>query len=71
MLTPHQMEESREVNSAFPDALKEPILRRIQFSTVLRVDNLGTYTSVNAFDEVLRLTCALLVDEVYEVATEL
>jgi hypothetical protein len=37
------MEESREVNSAFPDALKEPILRRIQFSTVSRVDNLGKF----------------------------
>ncbi|KAF4240517.1 hypothetical protein CNMCM8980_001166 [Aspergillus fumigatiaffinis] len=35
-----EMEESREVNSAFPDALKEPVLRRIQFSTVSRVDNL-------------------------------
>lgn len=35
------MEESREVNNAFPDALKGPILRRIQFSTVSRVDSLG------------------------------
>ncbi|PKX99937.1 chromatin remodeling complex WSTF-ISWI, large subunit [Aspergillus campestris IBT 28561] len=35
-----EMEESREVNNIFPDALKEPILRRIQFSTVSRVDNL-------------------------------
>ena len=35
------MEESREVNNMFPDALREPILRRIQFSTVSRVDNLG------------------------------
>ncbi|THC99992.1 hypothetical protein EYZ11_000571 [Aspergillus tanneri] len=35
-----ETEESREVNSAFQDALKEPILRRIQFSTVSRVDNL-------------------------------
>lgn len=35
------MDEAREVNSAFPEALKEPILRRIQFSTVSRVDNLG------------------------------
>lgn len=34
-------EESREVNNSFPEALKEPILRRIQFSTVSRVDNLG------------------------------
>ncbi|EED12856.1 DDT domain protein [Talaromyces stipitatus ATCC 10500] len=32
--------ESRELNSAFPDALKEPILRRVQFSTVSRVDHL-------------------------------
>lgn len=36
-----QTEESREVNNMFPDALREPILRRIQFSTVSRVDNLG------------------------------
>ncbi|KAJ5256994.1 DDT domain superfamily [Penicillium angulare] len=35
-----EMEESREVNNTFPEALKEPILRRIQFSTVSRVDNL-------------------------------
>ncbi|KAB8260767.1 ATP-utilizing chromatin assembly and remodelling N-terminal-domain-containing protein [Aspergillus pseudonomiae] len=35
-----ELEESREVNNTFPDALKEPILRRIQFSTVSRVDNL-------------------------------
>ncbi|KAJ5722313.1 hypothetical protein N7488_000348 [Penicillium malachiteum] len=35
-----EMEESREVNNSFPEALKEPILRRIQFSTTSRVDNL-------------------------------
>lgn len=35
------MEESRELNNAFPDALKEPILRRVQFSTVSRIDHLG------------------------------
>ncbi|KAJ5102167.1 hypothetical protein NUU61_004389 [Penicillium alfredii] len=35
-----ETEESREVNNSFPDALREPILRRIQFSTVSRVDNL-------------------------------
>lgn len=40
---PCQMDESREVNNAFPEALKEPILRRIQFSTVSRVDNLGRF----------------------------
>ena len=37
------MDESREVNSAFPEALKEPILRKIQFSTTSRVDNLGEF----------------------------
>lgn len=42
-LLPSQMDESREVNSSFPEALKEPILRRIQFSTVSRVDNLGMF----------------------------
>lgn len=36
-----QMDESKELNNAFPDALKEPILRRVQFSTVSRIDNLG------------------------------
>ncbi|EPS32848.1 hypothetical protein PDE_07809 [Penicillium oxalicum 114-2] len=35
-----ELEESREVNNSFPEALKEPILRRIQFSTTSRVDNL-------------------------------
>lgn len=41
ILSLRQMEESREVNNSFPEALKEPILRRIQFSTVSRLDNLG------------------------------
>lgn len=41
ILSVWQMEESREVNNSFPEALKEPILRRIQFSTVSRLDNLG------------------------------
>ncbi|KAJ5506714.1 hypothetical protein N7453_005671 [Penicillium expansum] len=35
-----ETEESREVNNSFPDALREPILRRIQFSIVSRVDSL-------------------------------
>lgn len=50
------MEESREVNSAFPDALKEPILRRIQFSTVSRVDNLGEFDSI-VFRELELMLC--------------
>ncbi len=31
---------SREVDQAFPDALKGPVLRRVQFSTTSRIDNL-------------------------------
>ena len=31
---------SREVDSTFPDALREPVLRRVQFSTISRIDNL-------------------------------
>ncbi|KAF7162981.1 hypothetical protein CNMCM5623_008046 [Aspergillus felis] len=52
-----EMEESREVNSAFPDALKEPILRRIQFSTVSRVDNL--------VDEIYEVSNRRVADDVH------
>lgn len=31
---------SREVDSTFPDALREPVLRRVQFSTISRIDSL-------------------------------
>ncbi|OAX79119.1 hypothetical protein ACJ72_06562 [Emergomyces africanus] len=34
---------SREVNSAFPEPLKEPVLRRVQFSTISRIDSLDFY----------------------------
>ncbi|KAK9455850.1 ATP-utilizing chromatin assembly and remodelling N-terminal-domain-containing protein [Dipodascopsis uninucleata] len=32
--------ESKEVDETFPEALKEPVLRRVQFSTVSRLDHL-------------------------------
>lgn len=35
-----EMEASDEVDDAFPDALREPILRKVQFSTISRIDNL-------------------------------
>jgi hypothetical protein len=64
----NQTEESREVNNTFPEALKEPILRRIQFSTVSRVDNLGMYPQRD-----FQLNCAnnrfFTVDEIYEVSS--
>ena len=31
---------ARDVESAFPEALKQPVLRKLQFSTVSRIDNL-------------------------------
>ena len=31
---------SRDVDQSFPDALREPVLRRVQFSTTSRIDNL-------------------------------
>ncbi|PGH02463.1 hypothetical protein GX51_04631 [Blastomyces parvus] len=34
---------SREVNSAFPEPLKEPVLRKVQFSTISRIDSLDFY----------------------------
>jgi len=37
------MEGSKEVDGVFPDALREPILRKVQFSTISRIDNLGQY----------------------------
>lgn len=37
------MEGSKEVDGVFPDALREPILRKVQFSTTSRIDNLGQY----------------------------
>ncbi|KGY15577.1 hypothetical protein PABG_11570 [Paracoccidioides brasiliensis Pb03] len=36
---------SREVNSAFPEPLKEPVLRKVQFSTISRIDSLGMTSS--------------------------
>ena len=38
-----KLEASGEVNDEFPDALREPILRRVQFSQVPRIDHLGSF----------------------------
>ncbi|KAI9845236.1 MAG: hypothetical protein M1837_004991 [Sclerophora amabilis] len=35
-----EMEGSKDVDQSFPDALKEPVLRKVQFSTISRIDNL-------------------------------
>ncbi|MCJ1478129.1 hypothetical protein MMC13_006805 [Lambiella insularis] len=36
-------EASHEIDDAFPDSLREPILRKVQFSTKSRIDNLVDY----------------------------
>lgn len=77
-LLPSQMDESREVNSSFPEALKEPILRRIQFSTVSRVDNLGMFMPCS-FCRASGTDCRffffffifIIVDEIFEVRIRL
>ncbi|KAK9466816.1 ATP-utilizing chromatin assembly and remodelling N-terminal-domain-containing protein [Lipomyces arxii] len=35
-----EMNEARDVDEAFPESLKEPVLRRLQFSTTSRLDHL-------------------------------
>lgn len=39
-LTGIQKRAAKGVDQTFPEALKEPVLRRIQFSTVSRLDHL-------------------------------
>lgn len=43
-----QIDASGEVDDAFPDALKGPILRKVQFSTISRLDHLGMPVNVNS-----------------------
>lgn len=40
VLTPSQLAGAQEVEQAFPEPLKGPILRRVQFQTISRIDNL-------------------------------
>lgn len=40
LLTFPQADGAREVEQAFPEALKGPVLRSVQFSTISRIDNL-------------------------------
>ena len=39
-----QDDAANEVNDAFPDHLREPVLRRVQHSTISRIDNLGKFS---------------------------
>lgn len=62
-----QMEGSKEVDGVFPDALREPILRKVQFSTISRIDNLGQYLRPCANSAVRLLMDAYVVDHIFDV----
>lgn len=36
-----QTVSSQDVDQTFPEALKDPVLRKVQFSVVPRIDSLG------------------------------
>lgn len=41
MLTPSQTKSSATIETLFPEVLRDPILRNVQFSTITRMDELG------------------------------
>ena len=61
---------SKDVDETFPEALKEPVLRRVQFQTISRVDNLGTlWWSPKVFMSDGLLTFRVpIVDHLFEVS---
>lgn len=46
-----------EIEHVFPEVLRDPILRKVQFSTISRMDELGTFRMYT-----LRLTISLTTD---------
>lgn len=36
-----QLEAQGEVDDAFPEPLRDPVLRKVQFSQIARIDHLG------------------------------
>ncbi len=43
-VTTVQTEASKEINSIFPDGLRSPVLRFIQFQSTPRMDDLGKHS---------------------------
>lgn len=41
-----QQNSAKEINELFPEVLRDPILRSVQFSTVSRIDDLGKFLPV-------------------------
>lgn len=37
----YQLNSAKEIDELFPEVLRDPILRSVQFSTVSRIDDLG------------------------------
>lgn len=66
VLTPDKTAGSKEVDDSFPEPLREPVLRRVQFSTTSRIDNLGKSLTL-AHNFMVELTPLFhSVDQVYD-----
>ena len=60
-----QLDASDEVDDEFPDALREPILRKVQFQQISRIDNLGKHYFLHRYEP--DTNHVSLVDYTYEV----
>lgn len=51
VLTLSQNKSTTAIENVFPEVLRDPILRKVQFSTISRIDDLGqsTYVLSNAY----------------------
>ena len=54
-VTAVQTEASKEINSIFPDSLRSPVLRYVQFRTTARMDDLGKFDADSKHETLL--TC--------------
>ena len=45
-----QSKSTTAIETVFPEVLRDPILRKVQFSTILRIDDLGRYPDISSSD---------------------
>lgn len=64
-----QVAGSKDVEESFPEPLKGPILRKVQFQTISRVDNLGKKLCRSPSYSIDVLTYFMIVDVVYDVGS--
>jgi hypothetical protein len=57
-----QNKSTSAIETVFPEVLREPILRKIQFSTISRIDDLGMYALAKHFN----ITDVVLVNAAYD-----